>query len=235
MSGSIRPRIRLNHSKIQTRKWEEEGGDEPGTTGERHRPWTPAWRGRAPSAAARSPAPRKTSKFQRLRNPGLRSAAARRQATYGLQRVGKELGDDPAAGAGEAVDQRVWHLSLLLLSNPRRPPSLPRFAGRRITAASRAKLDSTPPPPAGCFRRLLLGLLGLWETEARTGRGRGRGRGGVDSTRLSARRAHRGPRLPCFLFVRVQISEGCCSLPCCVTLMPHGTPACFKNPVRTRF
>ena len=64
----------------------------------------------------------------------------------------------------------------------------------------RAEQNWTPRrPPTGCFRRLLLGLLGLWETEATSEDGAW-ARGGVDSTRLSARRAHRGPPSPVLSF-----------------------------------
>jgi hypothetical protein len=35
--------------------------------------------------------------------------------TYGLEGVGQELSDDSAAGASQAVDQRVRHLFPLLL------------------------------------------------------------------------------------------------------------------------
>jgi hypothetical protein len=38
-----------------------------------------------------------------------KAKVCRRSMTHGLERVGEELGDDPAAGAGEPVDQRVRH------------------------------------------------------------------------------------------------------------------------------
>lgn len=80
----------------------------------------------------------KPQNLQQTSNPGPR-LAARRDVTYGLERVGEDLGDDATAGAREAVDQRVRHPPACSYSPVPTPSSSPRLAGRRITASSRPK------------------------------------------------------------------------------------------------
>jgi hypothetical protein len=75
---------------------------------------------------------------------------SRRSMTHGLERVGEELGDDPAAGAGEPVDQRVRHLRA---SSSCLPVPL---------------LDA--PPADGPPHRAHDASAGSQETEARRGR-----------------------------------------------------------------
>jgi hypothetical protein len=98
---------------------------------------------------------------------------------------------------------------LLVLSNLR-PSSLPRFAGRRIPAASRAKLDSTPPPQRVASAACCSVSLDCGRRKRGLGVGVGVGvAGGVEDSLGSARPgAPSGPVSRAFLFVKLNFMYG---------------------------